>query len=295
MAVLERIQRALLFSRLVGYALRVYFSVLRRTFAARLLTWTTSVPQVPIPESEVKNVVVVGAAFAGYFAARILASSLPRNGRFRVVVIEPNSHFNFTWVFPRFCVIEGHEHKAFIPYTPDFFADGPKNMVQWVRDRVTTVGRKSVTLRSGQDIPYEYLIIATGSTVPDGLPSRVGVESKEEGVELLRGVQARIKAAKHIVVAGGGAAGVELATDAKDHYPDKCVTLVHSRLALMHRFGPGLQTGAMESMERLGVEVILGDKVLADSADGEFITLASGKRIECDCFVWLPTPFGLLP
>ncbi|KAK4108052.1 FAD/NAD(P)-binding domain-containing protein [Canariomyces notabilis] len=282
--VLKRIKKAVLFTRLFGYVLRLYVSFLGRTVSVRLAGLTTRTSSPPVDPSEVKNIVVVGAAFAGYFAARTLAWSLPRDGRYRVVVIEPNSHFNFTWVLPRFCVVEGHEHKAFIPYTPDFFAKGPKGMVRWIRDRVVSVRRESVVLRSGEEVPYEYLIIATGSTVADGLPSRVGVEDKEGGVELLRAMQARIKGADHVVVAGGGAAGVELATDAKNQYPDKCITLVHSRGAVMHRFGPGLQKAAMDALQTLGVDVILNEKADPTSADGKFITLSSGRKIECDCF-----------
>ncbi|KAL2131961.1 hypothetical protein VTI74DRAFT_4416 [Chaetomium olivicolor] len=283
--VVERVRKGILFTRLVFYGLRVYFSVLQRSLSAKVSALTARTPNPPVDPSDIKNVVVVGAAFAGYFAARILAASLPRNGRYRVVVIEPNSHFNFTWVLPRFCVVEGHEHKAFIPYTPEFFVQAPEDMVRWVRDRVTSVQKGSVILRSGEEIPYEFLIIATGSTVAGGLPSRVGVENKEEGMELLKAMQGRIKAATQVVVAGGGAAGVELATDAKNQYPGKSVTLVHSRHSVMHRFGPGLQKGAMEALERLGVEVILGERVDPASADGKFITLSSGRKIECDCFV----------
>jgi thioredoxin reductase len=283
--VLKRIKKAILFTRLFGYVFRLYVSFLGRTVSVRLAGLTTRTSSPPVDPSEVKNIVVVGAAFAGYFAARTLAWSLPRDGRYRVVVIEPNSHFNFTWVLPRFCVVEGHEHKAFIPYTPDFFAKGPKGMVRWIRDRVVSVRRESVVLRSGEEVPYQYLIIATGSTVADGLPSRVGVEDKEGGVELLRAMQSRIKVAEHVVVAGGGAAGVELATDAKNQYPDKSITLVHSRGAVMHRFGPGLQKAAMDALQTLGVDVILNEKADPTSADGKFITLSSGRKIECDCFV----------
>lgn len=286
MALLERARKAFLFTRLVGYALRVYLSVLRRAVSARLAALTAGNPSSPPDPSEVKNVVVVGAAFAGYFAARILASSLPRDGSYRVVVVEPNSHFNFTWVLPRFCVVDGHEHKAFIPYTAAFFAGCPRGMVRWVRDRVRSVRRGSVVLRGGDEIPYEFLVIATGSTVADGLPSRVGAEDREEGIERLRAMQARIREATRVVVAGGGAAGVELAADVKDRYPDKMVTLVHSRQAVMHRFGPGLQQAAMESLRRLGVEVILGEKADSASLDGKFVTLTSGRKVECDCFVW---------
>ncbi|KAK4152282.1 apoptosis-inducing factor 2 [Chaetomidium leptoderma] len=282
---LERVKKAILFTRLVAYGFRVSVSILRRAVSVKFAALTTRTLTPPTDHSEVKNVVVVGAAFAGYFAARILAASLPRDGRYRVVVIEPNTHFNFTWVLPRFSVVGGHEHKAFIPYTPAFFAQGPKDVVRWVRDRVTSVRKGSVVLRSGDEIPYEFLIIATGSTVANGLPSRLGVETREEGMGVLKAMQARIKAANRVVIAGGGAAGVELATDAKNQYPDKSVTLVHSRQAVMHRFGPGLQKDAMDALQRLGVDVILGERVDSGSADGKFIALGSGRKVECDCFV----------
>ncbi|KAK4159906.1 hypothetical protein QBC43DRAFT_326311 [Cladorrhinum sp. PSN259] len=286
MTLQQRIRKAVLFLRLVGYGIRTYYnSTVRRTVSAKLAALFVTAPKGNISEADIKTIVIVGAAFSGYYAARILATSLPRNEQYRIVVVEPNSHFNFTWVFPRFCVVEGHEHKAFIPYSANFFAQSPKGMVNWIRDRVETVKKESVVLRSGDEVKYDYLIIATGSTVPGGLPSRAGGEDREGGMERLRVMQARIKNATHIVVAGGGAAGVELATDAKDHYPDKHVTIVHSRQALMHRFSSGLQQGTADAMIRLGVEVVLGEKVDPASADGKTITLSSGRKLECDCFI----------
>ncbi|KAK1750342.1 apoptosis-inducing factor 2 [Echria macrotheca] len=285
MAVTQRLQKSWLFTRLVCYGCRIYFSTFRRNLSAKIAGLAAKPPKEPVDPSEVKTIVIVGAAFAGYYAAQTLASSLPRNGKYRVIVIEPHSHFNFTWVLPRFCVVEGHEHKAFIPYTPDFFANSPEGIVNWVRDRVVSVERHSVRLAGGDEIAYDFLIVATGSYVSDGLPSRVGADDKESGVELLRGMQARVKTANHIVVAGGGAAGVELATDAASQYPDKSITLVHSRSAVMHRFGLELQTAALDALRELGVTVILEDKVVPGSADGKCITLTSGKTIECDCFI----------
>jgi NADH dehydrogenase FAD-containing subunit len=284
----QRVQKAVLFSRVVAYGFRLALSVLSRALSAKFAALTTRTPKPPADPSEVKNVVVVGASFAGYLAARILAASLPRDGRHRVVVIEPSSHFNFTWVLPRFCVVQGHEHKAFIPYTPAFFSDGPKDVVQWVRDRVISVQKGRVILCGGDEIPYEFLIIATGSTVADGLPSRVGADNREEGIERLKAMQARIKAAARVVVAGGGAAGVELAADIKSKYPDKSVTLVHSRQAVMHRFGPELQKRAMDALRKLGVDVVLGERVDSGSAETKSVTLQSGQSIECDCFVCAP-------
>lgn len=108
---------------------------------------------------------------------------------------------------------------------------------------------------------------------------------KAEGVELMRQMQRRIKEAKDLVVVGGGAAGVELATDAKSKYPEKKVTLVHSRAAVMHRFGPRLQAAALDGIKELGIDVITGDRVVSEDKEKGVAVLKSGKEIVCDFLV----------
>ncbi|KAK0543834.1 hypothetical protein OC846_006269 [Tilletia horrida] len=65
-----------------------------------------------------KNVVVLGGSYGGMHAATVLASKLPPSHR--VILVDRNSHFNHLYVFPRFSILPGHEHKAFIPYTSIF-------------------------------------------------------------------------------------------------------------------------------------------------------------------------------
>lgn len=231
------------------------------------------------------NIVVIGASFAGHYAARILARSLPPDSKYRVVVVEPNSHFQFTWVLPRFCVIPGgHEHKAFVPYGK--YADAVDGALHWIKDRAARITESEVVLQDGDEsIPYEYLVIATGAVVQSGLPSRVNNTEKTEGVKLLQAMQQRIAHADTVVVVGGGAAGVEVATDAKSLYPGKHIILVHSRAAPMHRFGKDLQIAAMEGLKRLDVEVILEDRVIEEDDANGSVTLKSGRKIDCNYFV----------
>lgn len=135
------------------------------------------------------------------------------------MVIEPHSHFHFTWVLPRFCVVPRHEHKAFIPYSP-YLADIPTGSVRWIQDRVELVERKFVQLKdSASIVPYDFLIMATGSGAGnglDGLPSRVDSDSKTGAISLLRAMQKNIANAEKLVVEGG-ASGVELASDTKEY------------------------------------------------------------------------------
>ncbi|RFU78998.1 apoptosis-inducing factor [Trichoderma arundinaceum] len=268
-----------------GYALFVLWAELRLAVRAAIVRrqaiWFGS----STLEERTRNIVIIGASFAGYRAAQIISKNLSPRSDYRVVVIEPNSHFQFTWVLPRFCVVKGHEHKAFIPYGG--YMDGaPEGSYRWVKDRVTEIDQTTVKLQdSDEAIPYEFLVIATGSGVKDGLPSRVNATDKREGMRLLQGMQNSIESAKTVVVVGGGAAGVEVATDAKALYPEKHIILVHSRDAVMHRFGKGLQIAAREGLERLGVELILEERVVDEDAASGTVTLKSGRKITCDFFM----------
>ncbi|KAK7932457.1 hypothetical protein PG985_003169 [Apiospora marii] len=218
----------------------------------------------PTKHDEIQNIVIIGASYAGYHAARVIASNLPPKSPYRVVIIEPHSHFHFTWVLPRFCVVE-QEHKAFIPYGP-YLKGSPEGRVRWVHERVAQVSRDSVWLEKSQEqIPYAFLVVATGSGATDGLPSRVAADTKAGGMALMQNMQRNIKQAQHLIVVGGGAAGVELAADAKQRYPEKHVTLVHSRKAVMHRFGPELQAAALRGLEDLGVETVLQERTASSS------------------------------
>ncbi|KAF6820123.1 hypothetical protein CPLU01_12848 [Colletotrichum plurivorum] len=280
--MLKKAKKVFLFVKLVGYTLRLYVDFISRAYTTKKITPGNSSKDAsagPI------NIIVIGASFAGYHAARLIASSLPADGLYRLIIVEPNRHWQFTWTLPRFCVVKGHEAKTFIPYGPYLPADAAP-VIRWVHDRVSTIGEKTVTIQgTGEEIPYSYLVIATGSGVGMSLPSRVGSTDKAEGVQHLQEFQQRIKAAKNLVVVGGGAAGVELATDAKDQYPEKNVTLVHSRDAVMNRFGPELQAGALKGLKDLGVQVILGERTTTESPVDGFVTLRSGRKLECDFLV----------
>lgn len=231
-----------------------------------------------------RNVVVIGASFAGYHAARVLANSLPTG--YRVVVVEKSSHFQFTWVFPRFSVVSGHEHKAFIPYGP-YFGKAPQGSWLMLQDTVAEVGKSTISLQSGEKLGYEYLVMATGSRA--GAPSRLNTNEKEDGMDILRGLQGRICDANDFVVVGGGAAGVELASDAKGQYPQKNVTLIHSRKTLLNNFGTKLHDAALQALEGMGVRVVLGERV-GPHAEGDLsVSLGSGEVIPCDLLVRIST------
>ncbi|KAI2625590.1 FAD/NAD(P)-binding domain-containing protein [Hypoxylon sp. NC1633] len=294
------LEKTLLVLKGIRFGLSVVLNLLRHSLEFRLKLLRHSIGIAgPSPSDKLdppRNIVIVGASIAGYTAAKTIAQYLLPDSGFRVVVVEPRSHFHFTWVLPRFCVVEGHEHKAFIPYggylpagslsPKDQEGEGEGGRVTWVQDRVKAIERDRVRLQGGgPDIPYAFLVVATGAGAADSLPSRVPATTKEAGLQLLREMQRRVREARDLVVVGGGAAGVELATDAKSRYPDKRVALVHSRDAVMHRFGPRLRDAARRGIEELGVELITGDRVVREDKERRVAVLGSGREIVCDYLV----------
>lgn len=67
--------------------------------------------------------------------------------------------------------------------------------------------RRTVQLADGGELGYEALVVATGTKLspPGTMP---GGGDKKDGVEYLRSIQGKLKAADEIVIIGGGAVGV---------------------------------------------------------------------------------------
>lgn len=63
-------------------------------------------------------VIVVGGSYAGAHAVRTLAKSLPKGQR--VILLEERSHMAHLYVLPRFAIVPGFEHQAFVPYNDLF-------------------------------------------------------------------------------------------------------------------------------------------------------------------------------
>ncbi|KAH7910088.1 hypothetical protein BJ138DRAFT_1009593 [Hygrophoropsis aurantiaca] len=243
------------------------------------------------PSNGSKTVVVMGGSYGGCRAARVLAEGLPRG--WRVVLIDRNSHINHIYNLPRYAVLPGHEHKAFIPYDNLFHStshpNDPLNNEQHLRlhATITSLNPQSIGLSRSfpehgiteSSLPFDYAIYALGSHLPipidlwgaksniddpkasetPDLPVYTG--TKEEGTSWLQRRQKRVESASSVLVVGGGALGIQFASDIADVYPNKHVTLLHSRKRLLPRFDPSIHAEILQSLEDLNVEVITGERL----------------------------------
>ncbi|KAE8453685.1 hypothetical protein EG329_009196 [Mollisiaceae sp. DMI_Dod_QoI] len=201
------------------------------------------------------NVVIIGGSFTGMQLARRLMETLPTG--YRIVLVEKNSHFNYSFNFPRYSVLQGHEKSAFIPYS-GIAKNAPKGIFEQVQDLAVGVRGNEVELASGEKVKFEYLAIATGSKQP--FPAKVASAKKEEGAAELRSMQEAVKGSQKIALVGGGAVGVQLASDIKSYYPEKEVTLIHSREQLLPSFGSRLHEHVSAKLGEMGIKLRLGER-----------------------------------
>ncbi|KAJ3497804.1 hypothetical protein NLJ89_g10300 [Agrocybe chaxingu] len=243
------------------------------------------------PTKDTKTVVVLGAAYGGSHAGQILAATLPEG--WRVILIDRNSHANHVYVMPRFAVLPGHEYKAFIPYTKVFLVDPPKPEQNiHLQATVTSIRPTHITLSRAfpelgfptETIPFDYAIYALGAHLPppldlwgtcaNGKPipeakaaSAVYRGLKSEGCDWFLEKQKIIENASTVLVVGGGALGIQFATDIKSVYPAKKVTLLHSRKQLLPRYDIKMHEEILRSCENMDIEVILGERLDMDSVE----------------------------
>ncbi|KAF9996440.1 hypothetical protein BGZ65_007969, partial [Modicella reniformis] len=241
------------------------------------------------PAATKKNVVIIGGSCVAVSAVLTSKKILPSTHR--VIVIEKHSHFHYMFAFPRATVISGWENELFIPYTKVF--DSPEKG-QVIQALATNVTKTHVELdRSiegfGTSIEYEYLIYATGARHPE--PGNLNDhDTKLSAVQRLKDMQDKIQKSSKVLLIGGGAVGLELAVEIREHFPEKEVTLVHSRDRYMLSYKYGLHEKAVEVLTKFGVHQIMSDRVIVPENGNGFVddfkmikvATKGGKEIECD-------------
>ncbi|KAK7002464.1 hypothetical protein R3P38DRAFT_3605595 [Favolaschia claudopus] len=119
--------------------------------------------------------------------------------------------------------------------------------------------------------------------------------SKAESIEWLRGKQQTIEDANSVLIVGGGALGIQFATDIATVYPGKPVTLLHSRTRLLARFDSEMDTEILQAMESANINVILSERLdLGSSTSGHStVRTTTGRIIHADLVVrLLPLPLS---
>ena len=254
------------------------------------------------------KVVIVGAGFAGLQCAQRL-SGTPVD----VLLIDRNNYHLFTPLL--YQVASSLLNPSDIAYpVRTVFRRSPN--VRFRVAQVTGVAfeAKVVQTADGGRLPYDCLVIATGSATNFFGMSSVerlahGLKDLPEAVALRTHVirafegatretdQAAVRAWLTFVVVGGGPTGVEYAGALSElihrvlvrDYPELDlravrVILIEALDRVLPAFLPALSEDARKRLERLGVEIRLGARLL-DVTDGR-IALSNGETVAAQTLVW---------
>lgn len=169
---------------------------------------------------------------------------------------------------------------AFIPYSGIYARSPTKDLHGTVQAKVISLKSKQLTLdrewQGSKQLSFDYLVAATGTRLasPGSMPS----DEKATSVDYLKGYNQRIQQSRSVILVGGGAVGVQMACDIKELYPDKEVTLVHSREHIMPVYHEKLSDMIKERLQELGINFVGGSRV--DIPQGGYPLGGTGEPIE---------------
>lgn len=260
--------------------------------------------------TQVPRIIIIGAGFGGLFAARTLA-----NKGVEVLLIDRSNFHTFTPLLYQVatCALDPSE----IAYPVRTIFRKAQN-IRVLLGQVTAVDAptRQITIQTPggpRSEPYDYLILATGST-----PTYFGNDSFRANAWELRTLEDAIELRNHIlsqfeqavwspdpaeeeamttiVVVGGGPTGLEtagaiyelynhvLTREYKQHPMRARVVLVEMLPKLLTPYPEKLQEAARQQLESLGVEVLLENPVAEVQPDG--VLLGDGTRIATRTLVW---------
>ncbi len=230
------------------------------------------------------DVVVIGGSAAGIVAAATVRQTYPDK---KVVVIRKESKVLVPCGIPYTIKTVGDVDKDIIP---DEAVTGKGSDL--IIDEVIEIipDEKKVLLRSGEEIAYDKLILATGSKpVFPPIPGRDldGVFTVPKDYNVIKELKARIEKAENIVIVGGGFIGVEFSDEISAL--GKKVTIVEMLPHVLGKaFDPEFAEMAEDVLKEKGVSIKTGELVTEIAGeDGKVkeVVLKSGERIPADLVI----------
>jgi NADH dehydrogenase FAD-containing subunit len=242
--------------------------------------------------SETRNIVFLGASYAGISAAHYFLKhvypTLPLSAtiKYKVILINASPKWYLRHASPR--AIASTElmpkEKILLDIEPGFTQYGDK--VQFMVGKATSWDPEKRVLfvsrpDSGKEVSVSYhaLVLATGSKTASPIWSSYG-NGHDEIEAALAEVNAQIKHAKSIVIAGGGPSGVETAGEIAQYLngtpgwfqkkpanPKAEILLLTSSDKLLPNLRPAIAKQAERKLNRLGVQVKYNTKVLEASTE----------------------------
>ncbi|WP_047605187.1 NAD(P)/FAD-dependent oxidoreductase [Pseudomonas putida] len=246
-----------------------------------------------------KQILIIGAGFAGLWSALSAIRQLDLNGSkgVEVTLLAPQAELH---VRPRFYEPDAHTLAA--PLQALFDAVNVR-FVQGTAYHIDEAARRvGYRTRSGTrcTLPYDRLIMACGSELErpdmDGIKHAFDVDKLDSAASLETHLKSlaslpNTPARNTVVVAGGGFTGIETATELPARLRAILGEDAALRVVVIDRgarigaaLGDGIRPAIEQACEALGVEWVCGATVV--SVDPAGVQLDNGQRIDASTVVW---------
>lgn len=234
------------------------------------------------------RIVVLGAGYGGLTCFLELQDHLAREHD--LVLVNTDQYHWFTTELHTYVAGEP-EDAVRIPLSRVIASPG--RLVVGRVERIA-LGQRLVELAGGVRVGYDLLVCALGSD-PEyyGLP---GVAENSlivgtwQGATQLRArvtalVEGRRDVPPHVVVAGGGLTGVEVAGELADEYGGRLrLTIVEAGPEIMAGFDPNLVRVSRHVLETKMVAIKTGEAI--GQVEPGLIHFKNGENMDCDLLVW---------
>lgn len=249
-----------------------------------------------------QKILIVGAGFAGVWgalgAARVLDGAGVTSGDVEITLISPKPELQ---IRPR--LYESEPQRMAAPLLPLLDAVGVKFLEGSVEEISVREKTVSVACANGQRrlLAYDRLLLTSGSRlgkppVPGLAEHAFSVDRIEDAVALDDHFAALAKlpespARNTVAVVGCGFTGIEVATELPKRLREWFGPQTKGRVVVIGAqddigpdLGPNPRPYVAEAFASLGVEAVLGSRVVSVAADG--VRTASGMRIEAMTVIW---------
>lgn len=230
---------------------------------------------------------VIGNSAAGWAGVRAIRSRDPRG---EITVISEEKHPAYFRVLLAHYIAGHIKIDDLFPEDKDSTVCLKVNQLLGTRAIAVDPFQRKVELETGQTIPYESLLLATGGRpvfpkdLLQGVKGIAGLRTLDDAEHIRR----RAMDGSKIAILGGGLVGVKLACALHEagHYPEMIVSSPHLLSQVSDDEGAGL---VQRHMERNGIRIRCGVDVLSITQDPEgglkSIVLSSGEELRCQLLV----------
>ncbi len=267
---------------------------------------------VAILESGQKNIVVLGAGFGGITALLKLHRGLRRRRlghRYPIVLVDQNAYHLYTpalyeiAAIPRGAAGTARLRTSICIPIADIIRRLPGVRFIGETARAIDPGRHLITFASGNQLNFEYLIVALGAEtdflgIPGMAERSFPVKTFADALGLRNRMEDLIRVTAgnfRILVAGGGATGVELAAELvnflchlKRHMPAgkyrEEITLIEASPQILPGFSGEVIQRATRRLKKLGVSILTATRIREVWVTD--VLLDSGKTLPYHILIW---------